>query len=190
MNTTSHAIINLAILGKTSTWKQPWIIITGAILPDVMMFVFFAIHQFILKTPQRQIWNTEYFKPIWQHIFDVFNSIPLLLLVLIIAYKQKWQTLKLLCYSMLLHVTLDLPVHREDAHHHFWPLSDYQFISPVSYWDPAFYGLQFSIFEILLTLMLSIYCYKNIDSKLIKIGIVIINVLAIIMIGLWIIVFI
>jgi len=189
MNTTSHAIINLAVLGKASKWKQSWVIITGAILPDVMMFIFFGVQRFILGTPGNVIWGTEYFKPFWQNIFDVLNSIPLLLLALAIAYKQKWQTFKLLCCSMLLHVALDLPVHREDAHHHFWPLSDYQLISPVSYWNPEFYGLQFSVFEILLTLALSIYCFKKVDSKVIKTGIVIINILAFAMIGLWIYVF-
>ena len=28
----------------------------------------------------------------------------------------------------------------DDAHRHFYPLSDYRFISLVSYWDPRHYG--------------------------------------------------
>jgi hypothetical protein len=42
---------------------------------------------------------------------------------------------------MVLHVAADLPLHREDAHGHFYPFSDWHFESPISYWDPAHHGL-------------------------------------------------
>jgi membrane-bound metal-dependent hydrolase YbcI (DUF457 family) len=42
--------------------------------------------------------------------------------------------------SIILHCLFDLPIHREDAHRHFVPLSDWRFVSPISYWDPAYYG--------------------------------------------------
>jgi len=42
--------------------------------------------------------------------------------------------------SMTLHVAGDLPLHREDAHAHFFPFTDWHYISPVSYWDPAHFG--------------------------------------------------
>jgi len=32
-------------------------------------------------------------------------------------------------------MVLDFPFHAEDAHKHFWPLSDWRFHSPFSYWD-------------------------------------------------------
>ncbi len=35
---------------------------------------------------------------------------------------------------------MDLPVHHDDGHRHFFPLSDWRFASPVSYWDPEHYG--------------------------------------------------
>lgn len=36
---------------------------------------------------------------------------------------------------MIGHSLLDIPVHNDDAHRHFFPLTDYKFISPLSYWD-------------------------------------------------------
>lgn len=52
-----------------------------------------------------------------------------------------WPALLLVfALSGLLHLAGDLPLHAEDAHRHLWPLSDWRFISPVSYWDPAHYG--------------------------------------------------
>ena len=35
----------------------------------------------------------------------------------------------------LLHLAFDFPLHTHDARMHFWPLSDWVFESPVSYWD-------------------------------------------------------
>jgi len=43
-----------------------------------------------------------------------------------------------------------LPVHHDDGHRHFFPLSDWRFESPVSYWDPAHYGHIFLWIELLL----------------------------------------
>ena len=43
--------------------------------------------------------------------------------------------------AALLHIALDFPLHADDAHRHFWPVSDWRFFSPVSYWDPAHNGL-------------------------------------------------
>jgi len=33
-----------------------------------------------------------------------------------------------------------MPLHVDDAHAHFWPFSDWRFVSPVSYWNPGYYG--------------------------------------------------
>ena len=49
--------------------------------------------------------------------------------------------------SLLLHTLGDLPLHHDDGHRHFFPFLDWRFESPVSYWDPAHYGLWFSLVE-------------------------------------------
>ena len=42
--------------------------------------------------------------------------------------------------AMLLHGLADLPLHHDDAHRQLWPLSDWRYASPLSYWDPRHYG--------------------------------------------------
>jgi len=54
--------------------------------------------------------------------------------------------------SMALHCLVDLPLHREDAHAHFWPLTSWRFLSPISYWDPRHGGSFFLAFELALLL--------------------------------------
>jgi len=44
-----------------------------------------------------------------------------------------------------LHVVIDMLTHRSDGYPILWPLSDYRFPTPVSYWEPAYYGRTFSL---------------------------------------------
>ena len=52
--------------------------------------------------------------------------------------------------SMAVHCAVDFLVHREDAHAHFFPVSSWRFVSPVSYWDPRHYGSFVGVVELLL----------------------------------------
>jgi len=54
----------------------------------------------------------------------------------------------------------DLPLHREDAHRHFFPFSDWRFTSPVSYWDPDHYGGYAAIGEVVLVLAVSFFLFR------------------------------
>lgn len=103
------------------------------------MFVFYA-YQKIVGQAESRIWSELYFRPEWQAFFDVFNSVPIcgaLLLVTLAIRRHGWSVF---FASMLLHAACDLPLHYDDAHRHFWPLTDWRFQSPVSYWDPRHFG--------------------------------------------------
>jgi len=50
--------------------------------------------------------------------------------------------------AALLHTLIDIPLHAGDGPLIAFPLNwSYRFNSPISYWDPKFYGQQWSIFE-------------------------------------------
>ena len=59
--------------------------------------------------------------------------------------------------SMATHCLADLPLHNDDAHRHFFPLSDWRFESPVSYWDPRHSGAYVAAAEIAMVLAGSIF---------------------------------
>ena len=160
MNTPAHAMINLFLLGRQRTGEKVIPILIGSVLPDIAIIVMYFWH-LLLGTPESLIWSVEYFKPGWQGFIDSFNSIPLLLLGMTVCWKTKQPFLFVLFTSMLLHTLGDFPVHHDDAHRHFFPFTDWQFSSPVSYWDPAHYGNWFSIVEILSVLATSVYLYFN-----------------------------
>jgi len=57
--------------------------------------------------------------------------------------------------SAMFHALCDIPVHHDDGPLLFWPLNrSYRFVSPLSYWDPNYYGIPFSIGEHLLDLII------------------------------------
>ncbi len=65
--------------------------------------------------------------------------------------------------SALVHMLCDLPVHHDDAHRHFLPLSTWRFESPLSYWDPKHHGGIFMWLELAFAVGGSIYVLRNGD---------------------------
>ena len=112
------------------------------------MFVFYAYQRGWLATPERAIWSQVYFLPEWQAFFDAFNSLPLIALAALVAWRTGQAAVLACLASMALHCLADLALHHEDAHGHFFPFSDWRFRSPVSYWDPRRYGMIFGAFEL------------------------------------------
>ncbi len=156
MNTPAHTVVNLVMFGHYSSSRYVSSIITGSLLPDLPMFLFYLVQKLVYRNPEGVIWNESYFNTWWQNFFDIFNSIPLICLGLLVAWKMKSKGFGYFFASMLLHIILDLPFHNDDAHRHFFPLSNWRFESPISYWDPAHYG---GVLITLEALVVSVCCY-------------------------------
>lgn len=139
MNTPAHVILNLAVLGRDAK-SRTWPLLVGAILPDAPMFVFFLWETLVVGAPQSEIWGEAYFRDGWQDFFDIFNSIPLLIAAMLLCWRFQFEWARWMFASALVHCFFDLPLHNDDAHRHFLPLSGFRFASPVSYWDPRHYG--------------------------------------------------
>lgn len=181
MTTPAHAALSLIVLGRSERNALP--VALGAVAPDLPMLVFYFWERLARGVSEGRIWSERYFDPGWQVVFDIPSSIPLLALALCIllvligrrstaaggvpsaevaaAPRQARLTAwALLVASMILHALGDLPLHREDAHRHFFPFSDWRFTSPVSYWDPDHYGGYAAIGEVLLVLAVSVFLFR------------------------------
>lgn len=174
MNTPSHVILNLAILGRRSRSRLNSPIFWGALLPDLAMFGFYGWAKLIANMDETTIWRDAYYDPFWQDVFDVGNSIPLALLVIALALlvrsrRPQWQTTSIvmifLASSVILHCLADLPLHVDDGHRHFWPLSNFRFESPVSYWDPDHHGDIVALGEFVLVLLASGRVWQLLRSR-------------------------
>ena len=164
MNSQSHVIINLVPQLKLAKEDKPAIVgwaVFGSLLPDIPMFFFFVYATFIKGLPQGIIWQHAYYQHDWQVLFNVFNSIPIYLLLFGLFYYFKRTGPALFALGGLLHGLGDLFLHHDDGHAHFWPFSDWVFQSPVSYWDPAHYGYIAAPLETLLVLGLTIFLWRG-----------------------------
>lgn len=177
MNTPAHVVINLLCIGRRDAVSVSMPVIVGAILPDAPMFIFYFVEKVIRQTPEFVIWQQSYYQAEWQNFIDLFNSLPLMLIGLLIAARISSQIGVLLFGSMMLHVAGDLPLHHDDAHRHFFPFSDWRFISPVSYWNPNYYGNIVSVLEILAVIIGSVILFRMYRSRIGKISIAIIGTL-------------
>lgn len=157
LNTPGHAVLNLALVGDREDRSLDLAVVAGALLPDLPMMGFYLWTRLVQGLPERVIWSEAYFRPGWQALFDFFNSAPFVLVLLWVAYRAEWLAVRAFSASMLLHFALDLPLHHSDGHRHFFPLSDFRFESPVSYWDPGHFGDVVGALEVALVLGLSIF---------------------------------
>ena len=156
MQTPAHVAISLFLWRSSENWKQTLAIVSGAILPDLNMFFFYGFQK-LIGSSESDIWGKLYFQPEWQLFFDLFNSIPIYAVVAMIAYWIDRRLLFLLATSSLIHCLCDLPLHNDDAHRHFLPLSNWRFISPVSYWDPQHFGIVAAIVELVVAVAAAVY---------------------------------
>lgn len=150
VNTPTHVMLSVAALTRRSRPDQPSHLtpaVIGALLPDAPMYVFFAVERLVLGSSDRDIWNERYFLPAWQDFFDLFNSVPLVAIGMVVAWRLRRPAWMILFWSMMLHIACDFPLHHDDGHRHLWPLMDWRFDSPVSYWDPRHFGRPVAIAE-------------------------------------------
>ena len=73
------------------------------------------------------------------------------------------------CGAALLHLLLDLPLHHDDGRAHFWPVSNWIFSSPVSYWDPNHYGRIVGVVEIILSLALCGLLWRRFTGRAMRV---------------------
>jgi len=165
-------------------------LIFGALLPDLSLFIMFGYAQF-LGLPHDVIWGEMYYSPFWQFLGAISNSIPVYLLAAIIAWwglgkmnsanctervhqtNAKTQTdtknsltifLLMVCttsLASLTHAITDLPLHHDDGHPHFWPVTNWIYSSPVSYWDDRHYANYWAPIEIVMGLIFIVILWRR-----------------------------
>lgn len=180
MNTIAHLVFNLVTVeqGRVCYAWPPFMgmdrdrarlpiipTVWGSLIPDLPMVVFYAVEKLLRGQSEQYIWGTAYFLPHWTQFIALFNSLPLIGLGFLLCFwrKNRWGWL---CFSgMFLHVLGDLPLHHDDGHHHFLPLSHWRFESPVSYWDPDHFGGVVSVIEAIAVLIACLYLFQAYQSR-------------------------
>ena len=167
-------------------------VIVGALLPDLSLFVMFGYAK-LTGVPNAIIWSEMYYADFWQWLGAISNSIPVYLALSILSTlnlrstvssqtqkdavptslgldKKNVLTYTVLAISLaaLAHCLTDLPLHHDDGHPHFWPISNWIYSSPVSYWDVRHHAAFWVPIECLVGLFLVVVLWRRNPKRWIK----------------------
>jgi len=167
--TSSHILIGAAVTSRTRF--KPWQLMlawVGGFMPDSFIFVMVALSRMV-NGPGFDLWsypNGLYWQQPWQTFSSIANSFPLWTLVLLIGFllfkyssRFKIVGLGILIFSVgyFLHISVDFFTHADDAYPQFWPFTDWRFNSPISYWQPEYYGRIFGVVEAITGFSIMVY---------------------------------
>ncbi len=161
MNTPAHLIIGLAVFGKAGRPAVTGAAFAGAMIPDLSLYLMAGWHLRVLETPPRVVFGELYFSDAWQSIFRIDNSMILWGIALVLAFMLRAPILIALCGAAMVHLGLDFLLHNDDGRAHFWPITNWIFQSPVSYWDADHYGNIMGPVEIILSLGLCVLLWRR-----------------------------
>ncbi|MGR3783294.1 MAG: cobalamin biosynthesis protein CobQ [Albimonas sp.] len=155
MNTPAHLIFAAAAFARpappgpagAAARRRNLAALAGGLAPDLGLFLLFAWARWGQGRELQEIFQQDYLSPLWQGVFRVDNSIPLWGALGLAALALGRPALAVLAGAALLHLAFDLPLHHSDARPHFWPLTDWVFRSPLSYWNPARHGHEVALAE-------------------------------------------
>lgn len=170
MITQSHSIAALALFGKSGHTKRNVAAVIGGLIPDLTMF-YMVFWERMQGNSFQKIFDELYFSDFWQEIFAVNNSAPLFALIAAIGFVVKRAWVWAFGLAALLHAMIDLPLHNDDGHPHFWPFTNWIYESPVSYWDPDHYGNIAGKVEFLLITCLAAYAFLRLKDLFSRIAI-------------------
>ncbi|MEM9786988.1 MAG: cobalamin biosynthesis protein CobQ [Pseudomonadota bacterium] len=153
MNTPAHLIFGLTVFGKANAPKVNAAALAGAIIPDLSLYLLAFWHLQMLGTPAEVVFGQLYFSDAWQSIFRIDNSMVLWGIALVMGIMWRSPVMIAFCGAAMLHLGLDFLLHNDDGRAHFWPITNWIFQSPVSYWDGDHYGNIVGPLEVLLSLI-------------------------------------
>lgn len=139
MLTPTHALLSAALWARPERRAVSAAAVLGAIVPDMPIVAMLVLGR-LAGLGDGEIWRVTYFEPGWQTVFAASHSLPLSAALAAVGLLARLPWLTVFAASAGLHALCDLPLHHDDGHAHLWPLSNWVYASPVSYWDPAHYG--------------------------------------------------
>jgi hypothetical protein len=133
----------------------------GSLAPDMSLYLMAGVSLLVLDIPARVVFGELYFSAAWQQVFAIDNSFVLWGLGLAIAIWARRPAWIAFAGAGVLHLAFDFPLHHDDARQHFWPLSNWVFESPLSYWDGRHYGNIIGPLEVALCLGLLVLLWRR-----------------------------
>ncbi len=161
MNTPSHMLLGAAVFGRANQAKITVAALLGGLAPDISLYVMAGWALFVQNIPPDVVFGQYYFSREWMQVFAYDNSFILwgALLGFGLWLKKPWVIA--FAGAAYLHLITDFLLHHDDARPQFWPLTDWIFRSPVSYWDSRYYGNIVGPLELLMDFFLCFVLWRR-----------------------------
>lgn len=178
MNTLSHFLMTAALdksLPRVPIVKSAFLL--GSIAPDIPLWILsissISYYHFIQGWSVREafkvVFGQLYFhNPFWIASHNFLHSPLLLVLLLSLLWRWRRNIGSLsrwffwFLFACLLHSVVDIFTHASDGPLLFFPLEwTIRFNSPISYWEPQYYGREFGVFEKVLDVALLFYLFSS-----------------------------
>ncbi len=183
MNSPSHLLLHLWLRKYFQEKKNIYIpksFVVWAIAPDIglylCVFIYMWYSQLYLGNDAREtalyMFDILYFEhPLWIFAYNLFHS-PLMILMFLWLWRvfqnylgKYYKMYMWFLIGCMLHTFFDIPLHHNDGPRIFYPLSDYIFYSPVSYWNTDYYAWYIIPLELLMNLIMIFYVFLIPFSK-------------------------
>ncbi len=133
----------------------------GSLLPDLSLYLLAGWAMLVQGLSAQTVFGQLYFSPSWQAVFAIDNSFILWGVLMSFALWAGRAALIAFAGAGCLHLVFDFLFHNDDARRHFWPVTDWVFHSPVSYWDPMHHGAVIGTLEIIGCLVLAVVLWRR-----------------------------
>jgi len=174
VNSPTHTLLALALLSKRGEKKRNWAVALGSIIPDAAIYLWAPYQSLVKGVSGEKLWRELYFAEPMQNLIAYFNSIPIYGALAVLGYVMRaktWGKLTLFfALAALIHMVTDMPVHNHDAYRHFWPFSDWRFISPLSYYEAEYHAGWVSLVEAAIALLSIVVLWRRFPKRWIKIS--------------------
>jgi hypothetical protein len=168
VNTPAHLIIGSAAFARPTRPGSFGAALAGSLAPDLSLYLLAGWSVFVMRLSPEVVFGQLYFSPGWQNVFAVDNSFILWGLLLAVALWRSHVLWATFAASGLLHLACDIALHNEDARRHFWPVTDWVFRSPISYWDKNRHGDVIGLMEMLLVGVLTLVLWRRFSSVTVR----------------------
>lgn len=155
MNTPTHMLIGAAVFARPAAPATLLAAFAGGLVPDLPMLFLVLWSTRVAGFSEQQVFGELYFTDAWQSVFAVDHGFLFWGALYCVALWRAAPVLGAFAGAGLLHAAADFLTHNDDARRQFWPISDWMFRSPVSYWDARYYGEVFAVFELGLVAVLT-----------------------------------
>ena len=160
MVTTTHML--MAAFATTRPRMKGWMVFLGwfgGFFPDFPMFLMVGMSRMMVgpvnlwRQPDGLYWTDP-----WRTMTGLSHSLPIWTALALCGWlvmrratgrlALAGQAVLVFSAGALLHAVCDFFVHTDDAHAQLLPFSDWRFHSPVSYYQAAHFGREFSVLEL------------------------------------------